>query len=304
LPCPKSPRKNKSVSIPIRHLRLLMRDEEYRAMFDLEEHLWWYQGMRAIAASLLVQSLRRSESTRLLDIGCGTGYSLVWLRERFKLKEIYGVDLSSLAAAFWRTRELDNMALASADKLPFGENEFDLVTCFDVIYQLDDERASAAVSEMHRVLKPGGLLFIREPAYQWMRGGHDVAVGTRRRYTLTDLRRLLLARGFEPQRSTYANTLLFLTAVPHRLLSKLKGGSESDVKPVPRWLNDVLEFVLRLEARILSRITFPFGLSAISLAEKERGSGAGETRGKTSPPEPRRDLINSPAKPVAAPPAG
>jgi ubiquinone/menaquinone biosynthesis C-methylase UbiE len=246
-----------------------MRDEEYRAMFDLEKRLWWYQGMRAIAASLLGQSLRKGEGTRLLDIGCGTGYSLVWLQERFKLTEIYGVDLSSHAAAFWRTRKLDTLALASADKLPFGENEFDLVTCFDVIYQLDDERASAAVSEMHRVLKPGGLLFIREPAYQWMRGGHDVAVGTRRRYTLTDLRRLLLARGFEPQRATYANTLLFLAAVPHRLLSRLTGSTESDVKPVPGWLNVVLGLMLKLEARIVSRLSFPFGLSAITLAEKK-----------------------------------
>lgn len=245
-----------------------MRDEEYRAMFDLEERLWWYQGMRAIAASLLGQRLRRGESTRLLDIGCGTGYSLVWLRERFKLTEIYGVDLSSQAAAFWRTRELDTLALASADKLPFGENEFDLVTCFDVIYQLDDERASAAVSEMHRVLKPGGLLFMREPAYQWMRGGHDVAVGTNRRYTLTELTRLLRAHGLVARRSTYANTLLFAVAAFHRLLSRIKGSTESDVKPVPRWLNTLLGAALKLEAQMLRRIAFPFGLSVITLAEK------------------------------------
>ena len=30
-----------------------MRDEEYRAMFELEERLWWYEGMRAVTASLL-----------------------------------------------------------------------------------------------------------------------------------------------------------------------------------------------------------------------------------------------------------
>ena len=130
-----------------------------------------------------------------------------------------------------------------------------------------------------------------------MRGGHDLAVGTRRRYTLTDLRRLLLARGFEPRRSTYANTLLFWAAVPHRLLSKLRSSGESDVKPVPRWLNNLLESVLKLEARILSRTTFPFGLSAISLAEKESSSGAGQAREKPSPPDGRRDFIDSSRKP-------
>lgn len=237
-------------------------------MFDLEERLWWYEGMRGITASLLGPALAEKKNQRLLDLGCGTGYSLVWLRERFKFAEAAGVDLSQHAAAFWHARGLDTVALATADKLPFGENEFDLVTCFDVIYQLNDERASAAVSEMHRVLKPGGLLFIREPAYQWMRGAHDVAVGTHRRYTLTDLRRLLRAHGFKPRRSTYANTLLFWVAAPHRLLSKLRGSTESDVRPVPRWLNTLLGAALKLEARILRRMAFPFGLSVITLAEK------------------------------------
>lgn len=237
-------------------------------MFDLEECLWWYQGMRSIVATLLGQRLREFKSTRLLDIGCGTGYSLVWLREHYKLREGYGVDLSSHAAAFWRMRNLDSVALSSADKLPFGEDEFDLVTCFDVIYQLDDERARNAVSEMHRVLKPGALLFIREPAYQWMRGGHDVAVGTHRRYTLTELRRLLQAHGFVVRRSTYANMLLFAPAAFHRLLSRMRGSTESDVKPVAGWLNNILGLMLKLEARILTMISFPFGLSAIILAEK------------------------------------
>lgn len=237
-------------------------------MFELEERLWWYEGMRAITASLLSPNLGE-QNQRVLDIGCGTGYSMVWLRERFSFREVYGVDLSPHASVFWRRRGLDTVALASADRLPFGESEFDLVTCFDVIYQLNDERASAAISEMHRVLRPGGLLFIREPAYQWMRGAHDVAVGTHRRYTLTDLRRLLLAHGFKIRRDTYANTLLFWLAAPHRLLSKWRGGSESDVKPVPRWLNAALGAALKLEARMLSRAAFPFGLSAIMLAEKK-----------------------------------
>jgi len=244
-----------------------MRDEEYRAMFDLEERLWWYRGMRSITASLLDEDV--SGGARLLDVGCGTGYSVVWLRDRYNLSRICGVDLSSLAAVFWRARNIDTVALASADKLPFGENEFDLVTCFDVIYQLDVERAAEAVSEMNRVLKPGGLLFIREPAYQWMRGGHDVAVGTHRRYTLTELRRLLQARGFIAKRCTYANTLLFAAAAFHRLLSRIKGSTESDVKPVAGWLNALLESALKLEARMLKRISFPFGLSLMVLAQKK-----------------------------------
>jgi len=255
-----------------------MRDEEYRAMFDLEEHLWWYQGMRAITASMLAPSLEQNGSLRSLDIGCGTGYSMKWLEERFKFREVFGVDLSPRASVFWAKRGLDTVALASADKLPFGDDEFDLVTCFDVIYQLNDARAATAISEMRRVLKPGGVLFIREPAYQWMRGAHDVAVGTHRRYTLTDLRRLLVANGFQIRRATYANTLLFWLAAPHRLWSKFRGGTDSDVKPVPGWLNRFLLSFLKIEAQVLSRGVFPFGLSVIGIAEMRTRSVSGFNR--------------------------
>jgi SAM-dependent methyltransferase len=245
-----------------------MQTEEYRAMFELEDRLWWYDGMRAVTASILDQYLKKNKTLRLLDVGCGTGYSLAWLRKRFEARDAFGVDVSPLAAEFWRERGLDTGAVASADRLPFVSGAFDLVTCFDVIYQLSHTDAANAVAEMRRVLKPGGLLFIREPAYEWVRGRHDIAVGTRHRYTLGELRRMLVSEGLAPLRATYANTLLFGAATAHRLISRLTGDKGSDVKPVPEWMNRGFAATLKLEARLLKRITFPFGLSAIALAEK------------------------------------
>src|SRR5262249_39642843 len=151
--------------------------------------------------------------------------------------------------------------VASVAGLPFSDRKFDLVTCFDVIYQLDTEVAGRAVSEIHRTLKPGGILFIREPAYDWMRGGHDVAVATRHRYTRPELKRLLEAAGFETRRATYANSLLFWAAVPHRWLSKIKGSGESDVQPASPLLNALFGSALNLESKIVRALAFPFGLS-------------------------------------------
>jgi SAM-dependent methyltransferase len=246
-----------------------LQTEEYRAMFELEDRLWWYDGMRAVTAAILNKHLKKTESLRLLDVGCGTGYSLAWLRERLGAEGCFGVDVSPLAAEFWRARGLDTGAVASVASLPFVSGAFDLVTCFDVIYQLNLDEARSAVREMRRVLKPGGLLFIREPAYEWVRGRHDIAVGTRHRYTLSELRKLLDSEGLTPRRVTYANTLLFGMATAHRLMSRLTGAEGSDVKPVPEWINRGLAATLKLEARLLKRMTFPFGLSAIALAEKQ-----------------------------------
>jgi len=248
-----------------------MRSDQYRAMFDLEEHLWWYAGMREIATAILESAARDRPGLRLLDIGCGTGYSLQWLSERFKPELAFGVDAAPSAAEFWKLRGLETASIASACSLPLRSNEFDLATCFDVLYQFTREDVEAALAEVHRVLKPGGAFLIREPAYNWMRGGHDIAVGTRHRFTVAELRRLLNGSGFTLKKATYANTLLFWAAIPHRFLSRLIGGGESDVKPVPEWRNKIFAKTLRVEARMLRSLAFPFGLSAILLVEKREG---------------------------------
>lgn len=245
-----------------------MRAEEYRAMFDLEDRLWWYAGMRAITASILEPHLRGTPNISILDIGCGTGYSLAWMNERFITENIFGLDSSPNAARFWRERDIDTSVMASATQLPFTSDRFDLITCFDVIYQFTEEDARLALSEMYRCLRRGGLLFIREPAYQWMRGSHDEAVATRHRFTRGELTGLLSAEGFSIKRSTYANSLLFGAAALRRFSSRLSKGASSDVRSVPAWINSSFSAILGLEARWLRRRNFPFGVSAIVLAGK------------------------------------
>ncbi|MBI3654364.1 MAG: class I SAM-dependent methyltransferase [Acidobacteria bacterium] len=237
-------------------------------MFDLEQSLWWYQGMREITASLLDENLQRKNNLRILDVGCGTGYAMTWLRRRFPTAEVFGVDRFYQAAALWRLHEIHTAAVASAEALPFAADEFDLLTCFDVIYQLSKADATQAASEFFRVLKQGGLLYIREPAYEWMRGSHDIVVATKHRFTRPRLQDLLAAQGFQIRRATYANTLLFPLAMPHRLLSRLQKSEASDVQPVHPLMNKLFAATLKWEARWLSRLSFPFGLSVIMVAEK------------------------------------
>jgi ubiquinone/menaquinone biosynthesis C-methylase UbiE len=245
-----------------------MNRDEYLAMYDLEERLWWYRGMRSVTSSILEGYLGHDRGLKILDVGCGTGYSLAWLSRRYRIEEAYGVDVSPHAAEFWHSRGLHTAAIASACNLPFGENQFDLVTCFDVVYQLTPEQSEMALSEIYRVLKPGSLFFIREPAYDWIRGSHDVAVGTAHRFTRPELTAVLKSVGFSPIRTTYANSLLFWAAVPHRLLSPITGRKTSDVRLRYSWMNRAFASALALEARLLRRFAFPFGLSVVALARR------------------------------------
>ncbi len=260
-----------------------MQTEDYEYLYQLEERFWWFAGMREVTTALL-NPLLPPRDRAILDAGCGTGGNLEWLARYAGghsiagpiAGPIAGIDLVETALQFCRERGAQSLAQASATDLPFADRSFDLVTSFDVLVQIPGEGADErAMREMFRVLKPGGVAFVRCAAYEWMKSGHDQALGTQRRYTLEELHGKLRRAGFEVLRETYANCLLFPVAAMRRLVLKRLGlaDSGSDVKPLPRqleWLNQVLTGVLRWEAGKLKKpnAQLPFGLSAICIGQK------------------------------------
>lgn len=244
-----------------------MEKEEYRIMYEAEETHWWYKGMRRITRSLLDRYWSGNQ-LRILDAGCGTGIMLDRLR---KYGAVVGVDLAEEALALSQERGERALGRASVDALPFADGQFDLVTSFDVICTFEAS-AGLAIGEFHRVLRTGGLLMIRLPAYDWLRGQHDRAVHIEHRFTTGELRRELIARGFHVERITYGNTWLFPLALVKRLvLERLGiGGDGSDVKPIAPPFNAVLSTILASEARLLRWTNLPFGLSVVALARRTR----------------------------------
>jgi SAM-dependent methyltransferase len=238
-------------------------------MFEAEEAQWWYVGQRAIAHALLEPSAVTLEAPegelRILDAGCGTGGNLVHLG---RLGRAVGVDLAPEAAARWRTRSV-RAVRGSLLALPFPDGAFDIVTSFDVIYHAWVPDDGAAVEEMARVLRPGGLLLVRVPALGILRGAHDEAVETRHRYTRRELVGLLESRGLTAVRSTYANFLLFPLLLGRRTLDRLGGREGSDVEFLPAPLEWLFRRLLLAEAALVRRgASLPIGASVIALARR------------------------------------
>lgn len=234
-------------------------------MFEAEERQWWYAGMRSIAFALLDRALQGSATRGVfLDAGCGTGNNLLHLQRRGRA---VGIDLSEEALLFCRTRGVAAVR-GSVLVLPFANGSFDGVTSFDVIYHRWVEDDRAAVAEMVRVLKPGGFVLVRVPAFNALWGAHDEAVHSRHRYTRGELVALLEACGLEVLRTTYCNFFLFPLLWARRSLDRATGRHGSDVQFLPAPLELTFRGLLEIEARLVRFMPLPFGASVVAVGRR------------------------------------
>lgn len=111
--------------------------------------------------------LKQEDFESLLDVGCASGYMLSQIQKTFPEKEYSGVDIYDKAIRFAKQKYPSiRFKVASADKLPFEEGEFDLIICYETIEHVEDPTSS--LKEMKRVLKKGGLLVLAMDSGNWM----------------------------------------------------------------------------------------------------------------------------------------
>jgi ubiquinone/menaquinone biosynthesis C-methylase UbiE len=102
----------------------------------------------------------------LLEIGCGTGHALGWIRGRFRPRRLAAVDLDMrmLAGAAGRLKKTPRdpalLACADATRLPFASRSFDAVVGFGFLHHVPHWQQ--ALAEVARVLRPGGCYFMEE----------------------------------------------------------------------------------------------------------------------------------------------
>ena len=113
---------------------------------------------------------------QILEVGCGTGgISLYLASQGFNVtavdREQYDHRALHAAREYSRKQGIAlAIYLADAGALPFGGEGFDCVVCCNVVEHLDDPEA--ALAEVHRVLRPGGIAFVEFPLFRSPYGGH------------------------------------------------------------------------------------------------------------------------------------
>jgi SAM-dependent methyltransferase len=240
-----------------------MNAEQFRLLEQIEARHWFFRGQWAISERLLGQSIPRAARLRILDAGCGTGGTSIRLRGR---GSVFGIDLSAQAVGVAWRRGLP-VARASLGALPFADGSFDLVTCLDVLYHRSVEDDLLALEEARRVLRPGGFLLVRVPAFRWLAGRHDRAVHGLRRYRRGEFVEKLRQAGFDEPWATYANMVALPAVLAKRLIERILP-MPSDLALPPRPINRVLAMLLSMEAGWVARGAVPIGVSLLAMAQR------------------------------------
>jgi len=114
---------------------------------------------RSAKANSLIKDFHRKG--RILDIGCG---SYPYFLMTVDFKEKYGVDpvldMSKIKNGKIILKKLD----VTEQKLPFADNNFDVITMLAVFEHIDENKLKFILSEIKRVLKKEGILIITTPA--------------------------------------------------------------------------------------------------------------------------------------------
>lgn len=243
-----------------------MKKEEYAKMFQQEQTHWFFAAKRNFVKAFL-HKVPIENDPLILDAGCGTGANHLFMQNYGR---VVSVDLSHDALAFCRQRSLRHMVQGDLNFMSFRSGVFGMVAALDVLYHIWVVDDRALLKEFHRVLKPGGKLLITDSAFPFLISRHDKAVMARERYTLPGLTRKLKEAGFTVRKASYMFAGTFPLFAVVRLWQKYfhAGEEESNVFPLPAFINRYLLKLMSCEASLLRRARLPFGSSLIILAEK------------------------------------
>lgn len=105
-----------------------------------------------------------SKGGKFLDIGCGTGYFLKFVKDFESYWDLYGVEPNNALREIASNNSDLNIKKGDLSGIPFGDKYFDVVTCNDVLEH--SNKLKLNLKELHRVLKDNGVLLIQSPNYK------------------------------------------------------------------------------------------------------------------------------------------
>jgi len=240
-------------------------------MRELEAGSWWNAAMRDIAG-MLFDDVQLPTTGTILDVGCGSGQTLAWFSHQFGAWRTLGCDISPDAVAA-ATRLGFEITQASALALPYPSATADVVISLDVLQHVPLGGGDlVALREMHRVLKPGGWLFVRTNAQSFPSTEDDHEFQFHR-FEPAELEQKLATVGFQVRRLSRVNALLGLAEIPRELRARrVQTADYHGILATPNgrgtWTAAAKRAWVRLEGHAVRRgVRLPAGRTIVALCK-------------------------------------
>jgi len=243
-----------------------MENKIFQKMLKLESSHWWFVARRKIIQRA-INNLDLPRNIRILDAGCGNGDNLSLLST---FGDLVAFEKNEYALKTAKSKKIGEIYKAELpDKLPNTiKTNFDLIVLLDVLEHIDDD--SKSLTTVRKLMNNKGIILITVPAFQWLWSEHDVIHHHKRRYSKSELREKLDSSGFRIKYISYFNTLLFPFALVERIGQKIFSPSNPEILELPNnKINFLLEKIFSLETIFMNKISLPFGLSLVAIAEKK-----------------------------------
>ena len=207
-----------------------------------ERKHWWIQ-TRYNYIDKSIKLLKES-SIDILEIGCGTGQNLWFLknqsRYRSKVKSLTGFD-PNLSEEF-KIKQKD-IADRFENDLSNIKQKFDLILAMDVLEHIENDQD--ALNKWQALLNPNGVILITVPAFNCLWSYHDDFLEHKRRYIKSTLLPVTKSCNLKPLYINYAFSYLFLVMYLMRKL--IKTNQKSDLALPSVFINSILKTMGKME---------------------------------------------------------
>jgi SAM-dependent methyltransferase len=224
--------------------------------------------LRAMAAHLA------NPEPALMDIGCSSGFMLQDLRDKFPAAAVIGSDcvrgpLNALAVSH------PEIPLLQFDltQCPLPSKTLDGITLLNVLEHIEGD--AAAVKQVFRILKPGGIAVIEVPAGPHLFDVYDKHLMHFRRYRMKDFLPMLRAAGFEILEQSHLGFLIYpaFAAVKKRNRRHLDAPPDIQRRIVAANNNQasdskVMRAVMRAEGFLRRSLSLPAGIRCVATVRR------------------------------------